>query len=152
MTRHRANPFTRLVAGTLAALALSVTAVEAVDVRSWDRKIENATHRFVVLRAFDDEAVLDRETQLVWARTPSNVSFASRDAAAGAAGDHEYSCLHVTGALATIRSSTASWNGFLGIYVGGGMFVHAANPGDGVVMEALFSSYWQSVYMGAGRV
>ncbi len=40
----------------------------------------------------------------------------------------------------------------VGIYVGGGMFVHAANPGDGVVMEGLFSSYWQSVYMGAGRV
>jgi cell wall-associated NlpC family hydrolase len=40
----------------------------------------------------------------------------------------------------------------VGIYVGGGMFVHAANPGDGVVIEGLFSSYWQSVYMGAGRV
>ena len=40
----------------------------------------------------------------------------------------------------------------VGIYVGGGMFVHAANPGDGVVMEGLFCSYWQSVYMGAGRV
>jgi cell wall-associated NlpC family hydrolase len=39
----------------------------------------------------------------------------------------------------------------VGIYVGGGMFVHAANPGDGVVMESLFSSYWQSVYMGGGR-
>jgi cell wall-associated NlpC family hydrolase len=39
----------------------------------------------------------------------------------------------------------------VGIYVGGGMFVHAANPGDGVVEDALFSSYWQSVYMGAGR-
>ena len=40
----------------------------------------------------------------------------------------------------------------VGIYVGGGMFVHAANPGDGVVVDALFSSYWQSVYVGAGRV
>ena len=40
----------------------------------------------------------------------------------------------------------------VGIYVGGGTFVHAANPGDGVVAEPLFSSYWQSVYMGAGRV
>ena len=39
----------------------------------------------------------------------------------------------------------------VGIYVGGGTFVHAANPGDGVVAEPLFSSYWQSVYMGAGR-
>ena len=40
----------------------------------------------------------------------------------------------------------------VGIYVGNGTFVHAANPGDGVVAEPLFSSYWQSVYMGAGRV
>lgn len=40
----------------------------------------------------------------------------------------------------------------VGMYIGGGMFVHAANPTDGVVIEPLFSSYWQSVYMGAGRV
>lgn len=40
----------------------------------------------------------------------------------------------------------------VGMYLGGGMFVHAANPTDGVVIEPLFSSYWQSVYMGAGRV
>ena len=40
----------------------------------------------------------------------------------------------------------------VGIYVGGGIFVHAANPTDGVVAESLYSSYWQSVYMGAGRV
>ena len=39
----------------------------------------------------------------------------------------------------------------VGMYVGGGMFVHAANPTDGVVEDQLFSSYWQSVYMGAGR-
>ncbi|HVQ88458.1 MAG TPA: NlpC/P60 family protein [Actinomycetes bacterium] len=40
----------------------------------------------------------------------------------------------------------------VGIYVGGGTFIHAANPTDGVVADDLFSSYWQSVYMGAGRV
>jgi cell wall-associated NlpC family hydrolase len=40
----------------------------------------------------------------------------------------------------------------VGIYVGGGMFVHAANPTDGVTTDALFSSYWQSVYVGAGRL
>jgi len=39
----------------------------------------------------------------------------------------------------------------VGMYVGGGMFVHAANPTDGVVEEPLFTDYWQSVYMGAGR-
>jgi peptidoglycan DL-endopeptidase CwlO len=40
----------------------------------------------------------------------------------------------------------------VGIYVGGGTFVHAANPGDGVVADQLFSSYWMSVLVGAGRV
>jgi cell wall-associated NlpC family hydrolase len=40
----------------------------------------------------------------------------------------------------------------VGIYVGGGTFVHAANPGDGVVADQLFSSYWMSVLIGAGRV
>lgn len=40
----------------------------------------------------------------------------------------------------------------VGIYAGGGIFIHAANPGDGVVAESLYSSYWQSVYMGGGRV
>ncbi|MDH4160843.1 MAG: NlpC/P60 family protein [Actinomycetota bacterium] len=40
----------------------------------------------------------------------------------------------------------------VGIYVGGGTFVHAANPGDGVVADQLFSSYWMSVFVGAGRV
>lgn len=40
----------------------------------------------------------------------------------------------------------------VGMYVGGGTFVHAANPGDGVVAESLFTDYWMSVLVGAGRV
>jgi hypothetical protein len=36
---------------------------------SWDQTIPAST-RFVVLTNFDNEAVLDRETGLVWARTP----------------------------------------------------------------------------------
>ena len=40
----------------------------------------------------------------------------------------------------------------VGMYVGGGIFVHAANPTDGVVADQLFSSYWQSVLVGVGRV
>jgi cell wall-associated NlpC family hydrolase len=40
----------------------------------------------------------------------------------------------------------------VGMYVGNGMFVHAANPTDGVLVESLNSSYWQSVFMGGGRV
>lgn len=40
----------------------------------------------------------------------------------------------------------------VGIYVGNGIFVHAANPNDGVVAESLYTDYWQSVYQGAGRI
>jgi cell wall-associated NlpC family hydrolase len=40
----------------------------------------------------------------------------------------------------------------VGIYVGGGMFVHASNPSTGVLMEPLFSGYWRGAYVGAGRV
>ena len=39
----------------------------------------------------------------------------------------------------------------VGIYVGGGMMVHASNPGTGVVRESL-SGYWMSVFVSGGRV
>ncbi len=40
----------------------------------------------------------------------------------------------------------------VGIYAGGGMFIHASNPSTGVLMEPLFSGYWRGAYVGAGRV
>ena len=50
-----------------AALIVASTA-QAVDLRDWGRKYDVASERFVVLASFNDEAVLDKETQLVWQR------------------------------------------------------------------------------------
>jgi len=68
----------RLIHFTAAACAVLtlVSTAHAVDLRSWDQKINQASKRFVVLPAFNSEAVLDKETQLVWHRgaslTPRN--------------------------------------------------------------------------------
>jgi hypothetical protein len=42
----------------------------AQDLQSWSVKIDDGAKRFQVLAAFNHEAVLDKETQLVWERTP----------------------------------------------------------------------------------
>jgi cell wall-associated NlpC family hydrolase len=39
----------------------------------------------------------------------------------------------------------------VGMYIGGGLMIHASNPSTGVEVSSL-SGYWSSVYAGAGRV
>ncbi|MEK7760687.1 MAG: DUF1566 domain-containing protein [Nitrospirota bacterium] len=41
----------------------------AIPLESWDGKIPNANQRFKVLPEFNNEAVLDKETGLVWEQT-----------------------------------------------------------------------------------
>jgi len=67
----RRGRITRCLAAVLGAVAMAATVAEAIDVRSWDQVITNVNQRFVVLSAFDDKAVLDKETQLVWLRSPA---------------------------------------------------------------------------------
>jgi hypothetical protein len=47
------------------------------SLKSWSRRINDATERFEVLEKFKNEAVLDRETQLVWQREPKDKPFSS---------------------------------------------------------------------------
>ncbi len=50
------------------------------------------------------------------------------------------------------QTSGSSKVGHVGIYVGGGQFIHAASPGKGVRYDSLSDSYYSSHYIGCGRV
>lgn len=42
--------------------------------------------------------------------------------------------------------------GHVGIYVNNGIFIHQANPGEGVRQESLYSDYWRKRYLRARRI
>src|SRR4029450_7236826 len=58
---------------SLAAYAVGIGVADALDLRSWDQTIDGGQQRFNVVENFTGEAVLDRETQLVWERVPAAV-------------------------------------------------------------------------------
>jgi hypothetical protein len=59
-----------MLAAVLLILAIHAEIASALPLQSWDVKIDSAPSRFLVLRSFDNQAVLDKETQIVWARRP----------------------------------------------------------------------------------
>lgn len=46
----------------------------AIPLESWDNKIPNASMRFKVLAEFSSQAVLDKETGLVWEQSPASTN------------------------------------------------------------------------------
>ena len=67
----RRNETGKLMWGiTVVALLGFVEPIGAIPLESWDDKIPNAGTRFKVLSEFNGEAVLDKETQLVWEQSP----------------------------------------------------------------------------------
>ena len=72
----------RFVGLTLALLALAsfVGSAAAMDLESWDKQIDKASKRFKVLSDFNNAAVLDKETGLVWEQSPATTTETWSDA------------------------------------------------------------------------
>ena len=56
------------------------------------------------------------------------------------------------GDIVLFKGSSGSAIGHVGIYIGGNMFIHAANPSKGVVTTSLSDSYYSQRYVAARRI
>ena len=72
--------------GLFLALAIAIVSATAHAQQSWATQINNPS-RFQVLHSFAEQAVLDRETGLVWERTPDENRFSWGNASIGGALD-----------------------------------------------------------------
>ena len=69
-----------IVLTMISTIALSVSIGHQAEagttkLHSWDQKIDDASKRFEVLSVFNNEAVLDKETGLVWEQSPDANTF-----------------------------------------------------------------------------
>jgi hypothetical protein len=93
---------TRLLAVTLIATSSSLANAQTVApgpyyaTPSWDQTLPAST-RFIVLSNFNSQAVLDRDTGLVWERSPSTLVFDGAPPAGTFGGTHAHDhCLNLT--------------------------------------------------------
>ena len=68
MKNHHPASLMTVILGLL-IMTLGASPATGKDLRDWGNKIDNVSKRFEILNKFNDEAVLDKETQLVWERT-----------------------------------------------------------------------------------
>jgi hypothetical protein len=68
--KHATYYISHLLCISLCFLTLTTSQAFSADIQSWDKKINQGHKRFKVLSRFADQAVLDKETQLVWMTEP----------------------------------------------------------------------------------
>ena len=102
-----------IAVGVLGGIAATA---QAINLESWDDKVAGKA-RWMVLKEFSEEAVLDKETQLVWEKSPSmTTSFwfdARRTCADKAVGNRKGWRLPAFAELATLIDPTAPSAPFL---------------------------------------